>query len=91
MNDTDHQNLDRSMPEFPTSDFVVNLAERRVVHKPSRMWFVFYEYTNENDWRRSDSVIFRDNPKYAGNRATLAAAAKKAAIDAGMMARRAAA
>jgi hypothetical protein len=79
------------MPGISTSDFEVNLAERRVVHKPSGMWFSFYEYTKENDWRQTDSVIFRDNPEWKGNRGELAAAAKKAAIDAGMTAQRPAA
>ena len=79
------------MPEFLPRDFMVNLAERRVIHKVSGIWFKFYEYTNEEDWQRSDSVIYRDNPAWVGDRAELAAAAKEAAIDAGMTARRPAA
>jgi hypothetical protein len=82
---------ERAMERISTSDFEVNLAERRVVHKPSGMWFSFYEYTNEDDWRRSDSVIFRDNPEWPGNRGALAAAAKRAAIDSGMKAQKPAA
>jgi hypothetical protein len=77
------------MPEITTNDdFDVDLAERRVVHKPSGMWFEFYEYTTEDDWKRSDSVIFRDVPEWRGDRAQLAAAAKKAALAQGMMAKR---
>jgi hypothetical protein len=76
------------MSESLSGDFEVNLTERRVVHVPSGMWFEFYEYTSEDDWRRSDSVIFRDNPKWPGNRDELAAEAKRAAIASGMGARR---
>ena len=76
------------MTQFPTADFDVNLSERRVVHKPSGIWFSFYEYTNEEDWRRSDSVTFRDNPDWEGDRRALAASAKAAAIEKGMKARK---
>jgi len=79
------------MSDILTSDFEVNLADRRVVHKPSGIWFSFYEYTNEDDWKRSDSVIFRDNPAWPGNRGELAASAKRAAINSGMKAHRPAA
>ena len=73
--------------DISPDDFDVDLSERRVVHKKSGIWFEFYEYANEEDWRRTDSVIFRDNPRWEGDRRALAAAAKQAAISAGMTAR----
>jgi hypothetical protein len=76
------------MEQFPLEDFDVDLAERRVVHRRSGIWFEFYEYLNESDWQRSDSVTYRDNPKWGGDRNLLAAAAKRAAIEKGMTARR---
>ena len=76
------------MPQFPPDDFVVDLTERTVLHKPSGIWFSFYEYNNEKDWEQSDSVTYRDNPSFTGDRMKLAAAAKEAAIATGMTARR---
>jgi hypothetical protein len=76
------------MPEgISPDDFDVDLLERRVVHRKSGIWFEFYEYADEADWLRTDSVIFRDNPRWEGDRRALAAAAKRAAISAGMTAR----
>lgn len=68
--------------------FDVDPLDRRVVHRESGIWFEFYEYLNEEDWKQSDSVIYRDNPKWAGDRRQLAAAAKNAALVKGMKARR---
>jgi len=77
------------MSGFSPDDFDVNLSERKVVHKKSGIWFSFYEYLNEQDWRRSESVIYRDNPSWVGDRMELAAAAKQAAIVKGMRAQEA--
>jgi len=76
------------MPELPLEDFDVNLPLRKVVHKPSGIWFEFYEYLSENDWNRSDSVVYHDRPEWSGDRMELAAAAKDAAIKGGMRARK---
>jgi len=76
------------MDQVSSDDFDVDLLERRVVHKPSGIWFEFYEYLNEDDWKRSDSVVYRDNPDWPGDRMKLAAAAKKSAIERGMKARK---
>jgi hypothetical protein len=76
------------MAKFPLDEFEVNLPLRKVVHKPSGIWFEFYEYLNENDWNRSDSVVYRDRPEWSGDRMELAAAAKDAAIKRGMRARK---
>jgi hypothetical protein len=73
---------------FRPQDFDVDISERRVLHKPSGIWFSFYEYNNEDDWKKSDSVTFRDNPTWPGDRKALAAAAKAAAIASGMTARK---
>jgi hypothetical protein len=73
--------------DLSADDFDVDLLERRVVHRTSGIWFEFYEYATEEDWRQTDSVIFRDNPRWEGNRRALAAAAKQAAMSAGMTAR----
>jgi hypothetical protein len=77
-----------AMHRLSPNDFDVDPLERKVVHKESGIWFRFYEYLNEEDWKRSDSVIYRDNPKWAGNRMELAAAAKNAALVKGMKARK---
>ncbi|MGC2524630.1 MAG: hypothetical protein WA417_18660 [Stellaceae bacterium] len=69
-------------------EFEVDTLERRVLHKESGIWFRFYEYLNEEDWKRSDSVIYRDNPNWPGDRNQLAAAAKNAALVKGMKARK---
>jgi len=69
-------------------DFYVDLAERRVVHKPSGIEIEFYEYTNEQDWKKSDSAMLRDNPFWPGDRAELARAAKETALAAGMRSRK---
>ena len=74
--------------QYPVSDFIVDLDDRNVIHKPSKILFSFYEYSNEDDWRSSESVVYRDNPDFQGDRMELAAAAKKAAIVAGMKARK---
>jgi hypothetical protein len=76
------------MTQYPPDQFDVDLFERKVVHKPSGIWFSFYEYRDEADWKRSDSVVFRDNPAWEGDRRALAAAAKAAALAAGMKASR---
>lgn len=77
-----------SVDELSSDAFDVDPLERRVVHKELGIWFEFYEYLNEEDWKRSDSVIYRDNPKWTGDRRQLAAAAKNAALIKGMKARR---
>lgn len=76
------------MERFPTSEFDVDLMEREVLHRPSGITFSFYEYYTEDDWRRSDSVIYRDNPSWTGDRMALAAAAKQAALVKGMTAQK---
>jgi hypothetical protein len=76
------------MQQLSLDDFDVDLHERVVLHKPSGIWFQFYEYLGEDDWRRSDSVIYRENPNWPGDRGELAAAAKEAAIKSGMKARK---
>ena len=76
------------MDLLPPDEFDVDLAERRVTHRASRIWFSFYEYLNEDDWLKSDSVTYRDNPRWDGNRNLLAASAKNAAVVKGMTARR---
>jgi hypothetical protein len=73
---------------LPSQEFDVDLAERRVTHKASGIWFSFYEYLNEGDWLKSDSVTYRDNPRWEGDRNLLAASAKSAAVAEGMTARR---
>jgi hypothetical protein len=65
-------------------DFDVDLAERRVTHKPSGIEVEFYEYLSEDDWEKSDSVVLRDNPIWPGDRLELARKAKEAAVAAGM-------
>ncbi len=72
------------MDKFSPDDFDVDLSERKVIHKDSGIWFSFYEYPNEDDWERTDSVIYRDNPDWVGDRRELAAAAKHAAMARGM-------
>jgi hypothetical protein len=69
-------------------EFDVDLAERRVTHRASGIWFSFYEYLNDEDWLKSDSVTYRDNPRWEGDRNLLAASAKNAAVVKGMTARR---
>ncbi len=80
--------LESRMTNFSADDFDVDLLERKVIHKKSGIWFSFYEYTTEDDWKRSDSVTYHDVPSYEGDRMELAAAAKSAAIEKGMTARR---
>jgi hypothetical protein len=70
--------------ELTADNFVVDLAERQVRHKPSGIVVYFYEYLTEDDWRRSDSVKLRDHPSYIGDRRELARAAKEAALAKGM-------
>jgi len=72
------------MDSLSPDDFDVDLTERKVIHKESGIWFSFYEYPDENDWKRSDNVIYRDNPEWVGDRRKLAAAAKEAAMAKGM-------
>lgn len=74
--------------DYPVSDFDVDLKQRVVTHRPSNIRFSFYEYGNEEDWRKSDSVVMRDNPYFVGNRSLLARAAKEAAITMGMRAQK---
>ena len=76
------------MANVSADEFDVDLKDRKVLHKSSGIWFSFYEYLNEEDWGRSDSVIYRDNPEWAGDRKQLAASAKEAAIAKGMTARK---
>ncbi len=76
------------MNQVSTRDFAVDLSARRVVHKPSGMWFEFYEYPDEDDWKKSDSVIYHDNPEWRGDRRELASRAKDAAVANGMGARK---
>jgi hypothetical protein len=76
------------MNQFSPDDFDVDLVDRRVVHKPSGIWFKFYEYLNDEDWQKSDSITYRDNPHWSGDRMKLATEAKRAAILKGMKARR---
>jgi hypothetical protein len=77
------------MPLISPEEFDVDLVERRVVHRASGIWFSFYEYLREDDWLKSDSVTYRDNPRWEGDRNLLAASAKNAAIARGMTAQRA--
>ena len=76
------------MEQYPSSEFIVDLSDRTVLHKPSGIFFSFYEYRDEKDWLTSQSVIYRDNPNFLGDRMALAAAAKEAAISKGMKARK---
>ena len=76
------------MEQYPPDEFDVDLGERRVVHRDSGIWFEFYEYLDDDDWRKSDSVTYRDVPTWRGDRNLLASAAKRAAIAKGMKARR---
>jgi hypothetical protein len=77
-----------SMQLISPDEFDVDLIERRVTHRASGIWFSFYEYLNEDDWLKSDSVTYRDNPRWEGDRNLLAASAKNAAVVGGMSARR---
>ena len=77
-----------NMQLISPDEFDVDLLERRVIHRESGIWFSFYEYPTEDDWLRSDSVTYRDNPNWDGDRNLLAASAKYAAITNGMSARR---
>lgn len=74
--------------EYRPQEFDVDLCDRRVLHKPSKIWFEFYEYLDEADWQRTDSVIYHDNPNWPGDRRELAALAKRVAIEKGMKAQR---
>jgi hypothetical protein len=76
------------MAKFPIDEFEVDLSEREAHHKPSGITFSFYAYTNEDDWQKADTVIFRDNPNFECDRMDLAAAAKAAALAKGMRAGR---
>ena len=76
------------MDRFPPTEFYVDLDARKVLHKPSGVWFSFYEYQTEEDWQASDSVILRENPSFQGDYMELAAAAKRAALSSGMKARK---
>ncbi|MFI5387595.1 MAG: hypothetical protein ACHQ50_15920 [Fimbriimonadales bacterium] len=76
------------MIQFPPAEFDVDLDERTVFHRPSEIRLWFYEYQNDDDWHKSDSVTLHDNPKWDGDRMALARDAKEAAILAGMTARR---
>lgn len=74
--------------EYRPEEFAVDLLSRRVIHKPSGIWFEFYEYLDDSDWQLSDSVIYHDNPEWEGDRRELAELAKRAGMEAGMKARR---
>ncbi len=76
------------MAEYTNDEFEVDLDDRSVTHKRSGIRFSFYQYQNEADWLNSDSVIYRDNPQWDGDRRELAAAAKTAALSKGMTARK---
>ena len=76
------------MDQYPPTDFLVDLDDRTVVHKPTGIRFSFYEYQSEADWQKSTSVIFRADPNFQGEYGQLAAAAKRAAIQQGMKARK---
>ena len=76
------------MQPISPDEFDVDLVERRVTHRASGIWFSFYEYLDEDDWRKSDSVTYRDNPAWEGDRNLLVASAKNAAMAKGMTARR---
>jgi hypothetical protein len=72
------------MSQIKLDDFDVDLAERLVRHKPSGIEVSFYEYLSEDDWKKSDSAVLRDNPFWPGNRYEIARIAKEAALAAGM-------
>ncbi len=76
--------MEVAVNQLGRENFAVDLAERRVTHNPSGIVVSFYEYANEGDWLKSDSVTLRDNPSYRGDRSKLARAAKAAALAAGM-------
>ncbi len=76
------------MATLRVRDFDVDLVKREVIHRPSGIRFSFYEYRTEDDWLSSSSTIFSDNAEWSGDRGALAAEAKKAAINAGMKAKR---
>jgi hypothetical protein len=76
--------METKLDSLSPDDFDVDLTERKVVHKESGIWFSFYEYPDEDDWQQTDSVIYRDNPEWPGDRRRLAAAAKEAAMAKGM-------
>jgi len=67
-----------------TSDFTVDLAERAVRHTRSGVVVWFYEYENPGDLLEADSVNIRNPDLFDGNINDLAAAAKRAALAAGM-------
>ena len=69
-------------------DFDVDLAERIVTHRPSRISFVFDVFLNEADWQRAEAKSWRDNAAWLGDSAELARMAKAAAIAEGMKAHR---
>jgi hypothetical protein len=80
--------MSSEIDKYPLSEFDVDVDERKVMHRPSGIWFSFYEYPNEDDWKQSDSVMFHDQPRWRGHRQELARAAKRAALAKGMKASR---
>ena len=69
-------------------DFLVDLRERKVVHRHTGIWFTFYEHANQALWDADNSVAFHDKPEFHGDRRQLAENAKRAAVKAGMGYRR---
>ena len=67
-----------------TSDFTVDLAARAVRHAKSGVVVWFYEYENPREWLKADSVNIRNPHLFDGDINDLAAAAKRAALAAGM-------
>jgi hypothetical protein len=80
--------MEAAMKSPRLEDFDVDLAERLVRHKPSGIEISFYEYLNEEDWKKSDTATLRDNPFWPGDRYELARLAKEAAVAAGMTSRK---
>jgi hypothetical protein len=65
------------------SDFAVDLEAREVRHS-SGVVISFGEYTTEADWLATDAVNLRNPDLFPGDVNELAAAAKRAALAAGM-------
>lgn len=66
------------------NDFTVDLAERAVRHTKSGVVVWFYEYENSGNWLEADSVNIGNPDLFDGDINDLAAAAKRAALEAGM-------
>jgi hypothetical protein len=74
--------------DYPDSEFEIDVAQRRATHTPSRIAFTFHTYATEEEWASAGPANLRDNPAWKGDRAALATAAKRAAVAAGMKAKR---